>query len=167
VLPVADRWLFVHLALLPLFALAGASLWVLVDASPGRAVAVSRVTSGLFAVFYTAGDAVAGAATGILARNAVGLPAAEQTDFAGAIETLLRDPVKNTMFTVGILAWILGCIAAAIALRSSGAPLLPRVLLGVSGLFLAAGHTPPFGTLAFGGFFVAALWIESTRRKRS
>jgi hypothetical protein len=54
---------------------------------------------------------------------------------------------------VGSLAWV-------VALRRAGASLGPFILLILAGLFLLGGHPYPAGTLAFGCFFVAALWLE-------
>jgi hypothetical protein len=51
-------------------------------------------------------------------------------------------------------------IAAALALRRAGASRGPFVLLILAGVFLLGGHPFPWGTLAFGCFFVAAAWLE-------
>ena len=53
-------------------------------------------------------------------------------------------------------------IATARALRGAGASRGPFVLLIVAGVFLIGGH--PFGTLAFGCFFVAVAWLELAQR---
>jgi hypothetical protein len=55
---------------------------------------------------------------------------------------------------------VVAAVAAAMALRGAGAPRGPFVLLILSGVFLLGGHPFPFGTLAFGCFFVAAAWLE-------
>jgi hypothetical protein len=61
---------------------------------------------------------------------------------------------------VGSGAWVVALIAAAIALRRAGAPLGPFILLILAGVFLMGGHPFPAGTLAFGSFFLAAVWLE-------
>jgi len=60
---------------------------------------------------------------------------------------------------VGTPDWV-ALIAAAIALRGAGAPRAPFVLLVLVGVFLMGGYPFPFGTLAFGCFFVAAVWLQ-------
>jgi hypothetical protein len=61
---------------------------------------------------------------------------------------------------VGTGAWVVALIAAAIALRRGGAPRGPFILLILAGIFLLGGHPFPFGTLAFGCFFLATAWLE-------
>jgi hypothetical protein len=60
---------------------------------------------------------------------------------------------------VGSGAWVVALIAAAIALRRAGASLGPFILLILAGVFLMGGHPYPYGTLAFGCFFLAAAWL--------
>jgi hypothetical protein len=61
---------------------------------------------------------------------------------------------------VGTLGWVGALIATARALRGAGASRGSFVLLIVAGVFLIGGHPFPFGTLAFGCFFVAVAWLE-------
>jgi hypothetical protein len=56
---------------------------------------------------------------------------------------------------------VVGLIAAAIALRCAGASLGTFILLILRGVFLMGGHPFPWGTLAFGCFFLAAAWLET------
>ena len=44
--------------------------------------------------------------------------------------------------------------------RRAGASLGPFILLILAGVFFLGGHPYPAGTLAFGSFFVGALWLE-------
>ena len=61
---------------------------------------------------------------------------------------------------VGTGAWVVAVIAAAMALRRAGASRGPFVLLILAGVFLLGGHPFPWGTLAFGCFFLATAWLE-------
>jgi hypothetical protein len=61
---------------------------------------------------------------------------------------------------VGTGGWVVALIAAAIALRRGGASRGPVILLILAGIFLLGGHPFPAGTLAFGCFFVATVWLE-------
>ena len=64
-------FLTLHLLLLPLFALMGAALWVLLEGVGGVVAWAARVAAFLFLVGYVALDAISGiAASAILASGA-------------------------------------------------------------------------------------------------
>ena len=84
----------------------------------------------VFALFYDAGDAIAGISTGILARSAE-VGALGERAAVGAIDTLFADPFKSLLFDIGRYAWIVALVMAAVALWRAGAPRLPLVLLGL------------------------------------
>ncbi len=165
--PIASWWTALHTIQFVLFALMGAAVWLLTEGLRGVAATTSRVAAVVFALFYDIGDAVAGISTGILARGAADLPAAEQAAVAGAVEMLFRDPTKNLFFSVGIFAWIVALVAAAVALFWAGAPRAPLFLLPLPVFFMSFDHAFPFGSLTFGSFFLAALWLELAWRKRA
>src|ERR671921_190932 len=125
----------------------------------------------VFVVFYNAGDAVAGIATGILARGAADLPDGEQAAVAWAVTKLFSDPTKQLIFLVGTYAWTVGLLAAAVALYRAGAPRLPLVPLALAAVpvidLFGVDHSPPFNPIALALFFVAALWLELAGRKRA
>jgi hypothetical protein len=127
--PVASWWMALHTIQFVLFAFMGAAVWLLTEGLDSFAATTSKVAAVVFALFYDIGDAVAGISTGILARSATNLPAGEQAAIAGAVEILFRDPTKNLFFTVGIFAWIVALVAAAVALFWAGAPRTPLFLL--------------------------------------
>lgn len=164
--PIASWWTALHTIQFVLFAFMGAAVWLLTEGLRGVAATTSKVAAVVFALFYDIGDAVAGISTGILARSAANLPAEEQAAVAGAVEMLFRDPTKNLFFTVGIFAWIVALVAAAVALFWAGAPRAPLFLLPFPVFFMSFDHAFPFGSLTFGSFFLAALWLELARRKR-
>ena len=62
--PGAFLWL--HLLLLPLFALVGASLWTLLDGVGGAAARLARAAAFVFLVGYVAFDAVSGVAASVV-----------------------------------------------------------------------------------------------------
>jgi len=157
--PIANWWIALHTVQLVLFALMGAALWTLTADLQGVVAIISRVAAAVFAVFYDAGDAIAGISTGILAR-AAGEGALGERAAVAAIETLFHDPVKNLLFNTGVYAWIVAS-AAAVALYRAGTPRTPLVLLVLPAVFLGFfDHAFPFGSLAFGSFFVVAAWLE-------
>ena len=164
--PVASWWMALHTIQFVLFAFMGAAVWLLTEGLDSFAATVSKVAAVVFALFYDIGDAVAGISTGILARSAANLPSEEQAAVAGAVEMLFRDPTKNLFFTVGIFAWIVALVAAAVALFWAGAPRAPLFVLPLPVFFMSFDHAFPFGSLTFGSFFLAVLWIELAWRKR-
>ena len=164
-LPIAGWWTSIHTLQFVLFAFMGAAVWMLTAGLRGAAVVVSRVAAVTFAIFYDIGDAVAGISTGILARRAAALPGEEQAALVGAMEVLFQSSTKNLIFTVGVFAWMLALVAAAVALFWAGTPRAPLFLLALPVYFVGFDHAFPFGSLTFGAFFVAALWLELGRRK--
>lgn len=162
--PIAGWWITLHTVQFVLFALMGAAVWLLVAGLRGIAANLARAGAAIFVVFYDAGDAVAGIATGILARaiaeDRIGERAAVE-----AIEALFADPTKNVLFQVGIYAWMVALAAAAVALYRAGAPRPSLLLLAPAAFFLNFDHAFPFGALVFVCFFLAAAWIELASEK--
>jgi hypothetical protein len=61
---------------------------------------------------------------------------------------------------VGTTGWVVAVGALALAARRQGAPRREWSVLGLAAVFLLGGHPFPWGTLAFGCFFVAALFHD-------
>ena len=61
---------------------------------------------------------------------------------------------------VGLLDLVRGVLADLGAGRAVGAPRSQWLFLGLSAFFFLLGHPAPFGTIAFGSLFVAALMHE-------
>lgn len=149
-----------HMIQLPLIGLMVLAVYLLTEELEGRAVRVSRWAIGVFAVFFSAYDAAAGIATGFALRNAQGLPAGAQEAVYEAVKDMPGLSLIFALSIVGTAAWVVALIAAAVALRRAGASRGQFVLLVLAGVFLMGGHPFPFGTLAFGCFFVAAAWLD-------
>ena len=158
-MPVAGWWITLHTIGFVLFALMGVALWLLTAGLRGVFVTVSRAAAVIFALFYDAGDAIAGISTGILAR-AAGEGSLGERAAVSAIETLFHNPVNNLLFSIGKYAWIVALVLAAVALLRAGAPRMPLVLLALPAYFLTFDHAFPFGSLTFGSFFAVACWLE-------
>src|SRR5215217_8104602 len=114
-MPIASWWIALHTIGFLLFALMGVALWLLTAGLRGVFVTVSRVAAVVFALFYDAGDAIAGISTGILARSAEAGVLGERAA-VGAIQTLWVDPFKNLLFDIGRDAFIVALVTAAVAL---------------------------------------------------
>jgi hypothetical protein len=158
-IPIVSWWIALHTIGFLLFALMGVAVWMLTAGLRGIVATLSRVAAVVFAVFYDAGDAIAGISTGILAPSAEVGALGERTAVV-AIETLWADPTKNLLFDIGRYAWIMALVTAAVALSRAGALRLPLVLLALPAYLVTFDHAFPLGSLTFGSFFVIAVWLE-------
>jgi hypothetical protein len=158
-MPIAGWWIALHTIVFGLIPFMGVSLWLLTAGLRGVFAILSRVAAVVFALFYDAGDAIAGISTGILALSAQAGALGERAA-VGAIETLFEDPFKTLLFDIGRYAWIVALVTAAVALWRAGAPRLPLVLLALPAYLVTFDHAFPLGSLTFGTFFVIAAWLE-------
>ena len=105
-------------------------------------------------------DTLAGIGTGLAMRNARTLSAAQQE----GVFLVVKDwPGLALPFALGILGtggWVIAVGSLALAARRQAAPRREWVVLGLAAIFLLGGHPFPWGTLAFGCFFLAALFHE-------
>ena len=157
--PIAGWWIALHTIVFGLVPFMGVALWLLTAGLRGVFATLSRVAAVVFALFYDAGDAIAGISTGILARSAE-VGALGERAAVGAIETLWADPLKTLLFDIGRDAFIVALVTAGVALYRAGVPRLLVVLLALPAFFVTFDHTFPFGSLTFGTFFVIAAWLE-------
>lgn len=164
-----DRWLFVHYAQLVLTPFLAFAVWKLLDGIRSTAATISRVALAAWMVFFSAYDATAGVATGLLARHADNLSGAEQTAVNSAVDWLLNDGLLPGgavwLAVMPTIAWPTTVIAAAIALHQAGARWAVAACLVVSGLFVFHASYPAAIGLAF---FLAAevLWMRHLGAER-
>ena len=159
-LPSADRWFVVHVIQIPLFGLMAVAVYFLVDGLLGPAATASRLGMWLFIVFYVALDAMSGVATGMQLRYANGLDVVQQTAIVNTVDSQNNDPVTILIAVLGTVGWLVGVLAAAIAIHRAGGPRLSVVLLVAAALVFSLNHEPPLGPIAFGCFFLAAARLE-------
>ena len=137
--PVVDWWLTLHVLQLFLFALMVPAVLALLDGVHGVLATTSRLAIGLFGVLYGAFDAIAGIATGIMVRNARSLPADRQAGVEEAVRGLFRSMEVGGFAwikTVAEIGWVVGILAAAIALARPAQPRTSLVLLALAALAL-------------------------------
>ena len=158
-LPIANWWITLHTIVFGLVPLMGVALWTLTAGLEGVDATLSRVAAVIFALFYAAGDAIAGISTGILARSAQDGALGERAAVE-AIDTLFADPFKSLLFDIGRYAWVVALVTGAVALWRAGVPRLPLVLLALPAYLVTLDHVFPSGSLTFGTFFVIAAWLE-------
>jgi len=149
-----------HAIQLVLVGFVALSVLLLAD-SFGRASAwVTRLGVGVFLVFFSAYDTVAGIGTGLAMRSARNLSAVQQE---GVFDVVKDWPALGPIFALSIIGtagWVVAVGSLALVARRQGAPRREWILLGLAALFLLGGHPFPFGTIAFGCFFVGALLHE-------
>jgi hypothetical protein len=157
----ASTWFAIfHVIQLVLVGLVAVSVLLLAD-SFGRATAwPTRLGIGLFLVFFSAYDTLAGIGTGLAMRSARDLSAAQQEGVFLVVKDWPGLAWPFALSIVGTAGWLVAVGALALAARRQAAPRREWLLLGLAALFLLGGHPFPWGTLAFGCFFVAALFHE-------
>jgi hypothetical protein len=149
-----------HVIQLALAGLAALSVLLLADSFAPVNAWTMRLGLGVFLVFFSAYDAVAGIGTGLAMRSARDLSAVQQE---GVFDTVKDWPAFGAPFAlsvIGTLGWTLVVGALALAARRQGAPRRDWILIGCAALFLLGGHPFPFGTIAFGCFLGGALLHE-------
>jgi uncharacterized membrane protein len=170
VMDVATWFAAFHAIQLVLMGLVAVTVAILADELGAARAWSTRLGIGTFLIFFSAYDAVAGIATGLAMRSARDLPAAQQE---AVFETVKDwpgfDPAVFALNIVGTLGWVVALVGIALIARRGGAPRTEWIFIGLAGLFLLGGHPFPFGTVAFGCLFIAALLHERTalRARRS
>jgi hypothetical protein len=155
----------VHAGTLIFIGLIGVALYMLVRDLPGKAAKISRLAIGPFVLLYGAWESVIGLATGALVQYANDAPAGERAAVSDAIQSLQGNVlVGESSITAfgGALAWIVAVIAAAIAIRRAGAPVLATVLLALS--LVVFSHPPPIGPVGLACFAAAVLVLDRHQR---
>jgi hypothetical protein len=167
-----QTWLAVHYAQIALFPLTALAVAWWVRGQPGIAAAVCRVALFVFGATWTAWDAVAGVATGILIQAAhnSGTPDA----WSSPIETIWTHAIMGgtgapALAILGSVGLSIGAVAAAIVLRRAGHSWGPIVLLVIAsfGISIFKTHAWPGGPLTFGGIAVASAWLLTERGRRA
>jgi hypothetical protein len=160
-----STYLIVHVGTLFFIGSMGVALYMLVRDLPGRAATISRLAIGPFVLFYAAWETVIGLAIGVLVQHANDAPAGERPAVSAAIQAVGENTIvgdAGVLLMVGALAWVTAVIAAAVAVRRAGAPLLATVLLGLSAVVVS--HPPPIGPIGLICFAAAAGLLAFSRR---
>jgi hypothetical protein len=161
VMDVATWFMTFHVIQLVLLGLVALSVLLLADDFGRSGAWTTRVGVGAFLLFFGSYDSIAGIATGLALRTARDLPPAQQE---GVWETVKDwpgfEPSVFSLNVVGTLGWVVAVGALAVAARRAGAPRSQWILIALAAFFLMGGHPTPFGTLAFGCLFLAALLHE-------
>jgi hypothetical protein len=134
---------------------------MLLGGTQSLAALVARAFLVLWVVFFSAFDAIAGIAVGVLTRHANSLAGQEREAVVGAIDFLFQDSRLaggdnySVLGNLGQLSWVVLVLAATVALWRAG---VSRLIVGatlLSVLFAAhAGYAAAVGLVAL---FVAEL----------
>lgn len=135
------------------------AFWALLDGVGGFAARVARAAAFVFLVGYVAFDAISGVAASVVL-------ASDRPGAMDAARALWATGPGSLPLTVAPFAWRITVLATAYALRRTARPILPLVLLVATTLWLSADHGGLQGTVVFGGFALAAAWLESARGRR-
>ena len=143
----------------PLFLALG--VWMLLDGIQSVAALVARVFLVLWMVFFSAFDAIAGIAVGVLTRHANSLVGQEREAVVEAIDFLFQDSRLaggdnySVLANLGQFTWVVLVLAATVALWQAGVSRLIVAATLLSVLFAAhAGYPAAVGLVAL---FVAEL----------
>jgi hypothetical protein len=157
----ANKWIFVHFSQLVLTPFLAVGVWLLLDGIHSVAATVARASLVVWMVFFSAFDAIAGIAVGVLTRHANSLVGEEREAVVGAIDFLFQESRLaggdnfSVLGNLGQFSWVVLVLAATVALWRAGAS---RLIVGatlLSVLFAAhAGYPAAVGLVAL---FVAEL----------
>lgn len=166
-------WQAVHYAQIALFPLVAFAVAWWVRGQSGVLAAICRVAMFVFGATWTAWDAVAGVATGILVTAARNSGAPES--WRPLIDALWSHPIIGgggvSLFAVlGSVALSVGAVAAGMVMKRSGVSWGPIAVLVICsfGVAIFRTHAWPGGPVTFGGIAIAGAWSlwERTRRAR-
>jgi hypothetical protein len=158
----ASTWFMgFHMVQLGLVGLVAISVFLLADQF-GRASAwPTSIGMGTFLIFFSAYDTLAGIGTGLAMRSARELPTTQQE----ALFDIVKDwpalePWVFWLSLLGTFGWVLALGHLAVVARAARAPRPEWLFIGAAAFFFLLGHPAPFGTIAFGSLFIAALLHE-------
>jgi len=157
--PIATWWIVLHILLVPLFALMGYSLFLLLQRVHSTAATISRCATVIFVAFEVGYDTAVGLNSGILVYNATALPVAQQGVVQKALQELYGNPAIVISYYVFFLAGVVAICSAAWALYRVGVPRLPVIVL-LGTLLSTYSHALPYGPVGTTCFLLAVLWIE-------
>jgi hypothetical protein len=142
-------WMFVHIAQLVFAPIVALGILALLKYVEGPPATVARGAAVLWAAWFSAYDAAAGIATGVLAGG----------DARPAGEYLFSHVLITGLGWVAPGIWVLVVMSAGLALRASRAPVVTYVALFASALIFT--HAGPPAAVGFAALALA-LWTGLT-----
>lgn len=163
----ASTWFMgFHMIQLGLVGLVAVTVFVLTDLFHRASAWQTWLGMGVFLVYFSAYDTLAGIGTGLAMKSARDLPTSQQEAMFDIVHDWpALEPWVLWLSILGTLGWVLALGYLAVVARAAGAPRAEWILIWLSALFFMLGHPAPFGTVAFGSLFLAAL-IHERRTSR-
>lgn len=158
----ASTWFMgFHMIQLGLVGLVAVSVFVLADQFRRANAWQTCLGMGIFLVYFSAYDTLAGIGTGLAMRSARNLPTSQQEALFDVVHDWpALEPWVFWLSILGTFGWVLALGYLAVVARAAGAPRSEWLFIGLAGFFLLLGHPAPFGTVAFGCLFIAAIIHE-------
>jgi len=161
-----DRWVFVHISQLLLAPFMGVLVWTLLTGLESVAARVARAALVVWLVFFSAFDAIAGIATGVLSRHANSLAGEEREGVISAVDYLFNDSTLigggfSVLGNLGHGSWMVVAIAAAVAFHQAGAR--RAVVAGMVLSVTFAAHSGVGAAIGLISLFVAARLVLTGR----
>jgi hypothetical protein len=158
----ASTWFMgFHMIQLGLVGLVAVSVFVLADQFHCAGAWQTWLGMGLFLVYFSAYDTLAGIGTGLAMRSARDLATSQQEALFEVVHDWpALEPWVFWLAILGTFGWVLALGYLTVAARAARAPRAEWLLIGAAAIFLLLGHPAPFGTMAFGSLFIAALIHE-------
>jgi hypothetical protein len=158
----ASTWFMgFHMIQLGLVGLVAISVFLLADQCHRASAWPTCLGMGIFLIFFSAYDTLAGIGTGLAMQSTRDLPTPQQE----ALFDIVKDwpalePWVIWLNLLGTFGWVLALGYLAVVVRAAGGSRWQWLFIGSAAFFLMLGHPAPFGTIAFGSLFVAALMHE-------
>jgi hypothetical protein len=150
-----------HMVQLPLIGLVAISVMLLADQLCRARAWPTWFGLGTFLIFFSAYDTLAGIGTGLAMRSARDLPTEQaETVFALVRDWPMLEPFAIWLSFTASAGWLVAVGSLALSARRAGAPRSQWVFTALAAGFLMLGHPAPFGTIAFGSLFLAAVIHE-------
>jgi len=111
-----------HLLLVPLFALMGVALYLLLQGVQNRAATLSRYATVVYISFTIGYDMAVGLTSGIFVSNVITLPNAQQAVVQQAMHQFFASPAITLSYFILLGSGIVSICAAAWALSRAGVP---------------------------------------------
>jgi hypothetical protein len=158
----ASTWFMgFHMIQLSLVGLVAVSVFVLADQFHRASAWQTWLGMGIFLVYFSAYDTLAGIGTGLAMKSARDLPTSQQEALFEVVHDWpALEPWVFWLAILGTFGWVLALGYLTVAARAARAPRAEWLLIGAAAFFLLLGHPAPFGTMAFGSLFIAALIHE-------
>jgi hypothetical protein len=159
-----DPDLYIVIHVVQLFSIWGIALglWFLTEGIENRAATIARAAILPYAVFYSAFDAIAGIATGLVVLESNGMSLADQETMKRFMDGLMDTAFGYALYFGSGLTWLVAAGAAGLALKGQvhGGAI---ALMVVGAAIFAVGHPFPPGPVGISLFAAGLTWFHIAR----